>query len=895
MKIGQNVIVIVQVADILAGSTPALPSSQPDYLLDPKWQFQAPQRREYYWTITEESYPIAGATRNLILINGQFPGPLIEVNDGDTVVVHVDNKASNSTSIHWHGLYQRGSNWFDGAAGVTQCPIAPGSSFTYEFKIDGQTGTYWYHAHLAVQTADGLYGPFVIHSEEESSLQKVPYASDRVVMVQDFYNDLSAQLLVKYLEPDNENAEPVPDGALINGRSFQDCSGLSDQSCTPEFPTFELAEGENHRLRFINVGVFATFHVQVDGHTFVITEVDGTDVFPTQSDLLFINPAQRYSIILSTNQTGADSFWLRAGMNANCFTSTRGQELHTETYGILHYGPLVSPSSALPKVERPPAPPLGECSDLKLESFHPVDQIAAPAKPDASFYIRTNFEIGAHRLSRGFFNSSSFRPNMSSPTLHRMVSGIEASNASFNTLEPPPDIPQTIFGPHPFPPLKDNIGVNTRAYDSSRELVLQTAETNKVVDLVFANFDDGSHPLHLHGHKFFILGQGKGPPPRSVLNLAVEDAIDEAAQLDLSNPLRRDTAVIEAYGWIHLRVILDNPGLWLVHCHNSWHAEAGMGMILAVGIEEIAHQIQQDGEHGGGGGWVEAIEQHAAMCSMDGIERGDRPPDSVWDDEYVAIIMVTAPKWIDSRTVSDATIGLSDGLTVPFALTAGLSTLGDARVVLYAGLAELIAGAISMGLGGFIAGRGEAPKDRAVVSAVTIGLGYFLGGLFPLLPYAIVSTVKMAFIWSVSVMVVALFAFGAGKTWILQINGHNLGQIGNSDGDLELELSEKRRWSQGRPGMMQKCVKGGVEMLVLGALAANPKTNTNTNTDSDSDADTPPQPSFYKTHGRAFFKCFTLAFFTYQLVYYSWLTLESEYTRDEKEREIRGLEAEAIT
>jgi VIT1/CCC1 family predicted Fe2+/Mn2+ transporter len=63
---------------------------------------------------------------------------------------------------------------------------------------------------------------------------------------------------------------------------------------------------------------------------------------------------------------------------------------------------------------------------------------------------------------------------------------------------------------------------------------------------------------------------------------------------------------------------------------------------------------------------------------------------------------------ISSRMISDATIGLADGLTVPFALTAGLSTLGDAQVVLSAGVAELIAGAISMGLGGYIAGRGEA-------------------------------------------------------------------------------------------------------------------------------------------------------------------------------------------
>lgn len=62
---------------------------------------------------------------------------------------------------------------------------------------------------------------------------------------------------------------------------------------------------------------------------------------------------------------------------------------------------------------------------------------------------------------------------------------------------------------------------------------------------------------------------------------------------------------------------------------------------------------------------------------------------------------------IDPRVISDATIGLSDGLTVPFALTAGLSALGDTRVVIYGGFAELIAGALSMGLGGYLGAKSE--------------------------------------------------------------------------------------------------------------------------------------------------------------------------------------------
>ncbi|KAF7951869.1 hypothetical protein EAE96_007166 [Botrytis aclada] len=190
---------------------------------------------------------------------------------------------------------------------------------------------------------------------------------------------------------------------------------------------------------------------------------------------------------------------------------------------------------------------------------------------------------------------------------------------------------------------------------------------------------------------------------------------------------------------------------------------------------------------------------------------------------------------IDARVISDATIGLSDGLTVPFALTAGLSAFNDSKIVIGGGMAELIAGAISMGLGGYLAAKSELasyhatrektlerietdlqgvlndlmeeyepydfPKavitgqsthlaqmhpelltdyvmqfqhceeepatSRAFTSALTISMGYFLGGLLPLLPYFFVSTVAEGLYISVGVMVITLFIFGYVKTGMI--------------------------------------------------------------------------------------------------------------------------------
>lgn len=130
-----------------------------DYILDPHWNFNSKKRiRKFQWTILDRVANPDGVYRPMIMINGKFPGPMIECNEGDTLVIDVDNQSINATSIHFHGIFQNGTNWMDGTNGVTQCPIAPKGKFQYRFTVDGQSGTYFYHGYQAVQIADGLFG-----------------------------------------------------------------------------------------------------------------------------------------------------------------------------------------------------------------------------------------------------------------------------------------------------------------------------------------------------------------------------------------------------------------------------------------------------------------------------------------------------------------------------------------------------------------------------------------------------------------------------------------------------------------------------------------------------------------------------------------------------------------
>ena len=90
----------------------------------------------YDWSIDWVTASPDGFSRPVVGINGQWPCPQIDINKGDRLIVQVHNNLGNeSTSLHWHGLSQRGSVTMDGTTGVSQCPIPPGSSFTYNFKV----------------------------------------------------------------------------------------------------------------------------------------------------------------------------------------------------------------------------------------------------------------------------------------------------------------------------------------------------------------------------------------------------------------------------------------------------------------------------------------------------------------------------------------------------------------------------------------------------------------------------------------------------------------------------------------------------------------------------------------------------------------------------------------
>lgn len=151
------------------------------------------------------------------VFNGQYPGPWIKACWGDVIRVKVKNKLQfNGTTIHWHGFRQSGTVEMDGVNGVTQCPVAPNESFTYEFRAT-QYGTSWYHSHYSLQYADGLAGPITVFGPSSS-----PYDESKEPIIITDWNHRSAfedwqKELTGY--PDF----PKMNSVLINGQGMCLC------------------------------------------------------------------------------------------------------------------------------------------------------------------------------------------------------------------------------------------------------------------------------------------------------------------------------------------------------------------------------------------------------------------------------------------------------------------------------------------------------------------------------------------------------------------------------------------------------------------------------------------------------------------------------------------------
>jgi CopA family copper-resistance protein len=267
----------------------------------------------------------SGRARLATTINGSIPAPTLRLREGDTVTIKVTNRLSVATSIHWHGIilpYE-----MDGVPGISFNGIAPGETFTYQFKLQ-QSGTYWYHSHSGFQEMTGMYGALIIEPRAKDTI-----VADRehVVLLSDWTDEDPMAVFAKLkVQGDiyNFSQPTVKDffqdvstmgfSAALDKRKMwnqmrmspTDLADLSSSAITylmnGTTPTGNWAgvfkPGERVRLRCINGSSNTFYDVRIPGLKMSVVQADGQNVKPVSVDEFRFGPGETYDVIVEPKQ-----------------------------------------------------------------------------------------------------------------------------------------------------------------------------------------------------------------------------------------------------------------------------------------------------------------------------------------------------------------------------------------------------------------------------------------------------------------------------------------------------------------------------------------------------------------------------------------------------------------
>ncbi|KOS20885.1 Laccase-2 [Escovopsis weberi] len=487
--------------------------------------------RTYDFHVTRGRLAPDGYERDVLLVNGAFPGPLIEANWGDTIQVTLHNELPDEgTALHWHGFLQKGTPWEDGVPAISQCPVAPGECFTYQFKAS-LYGTSWYHSHYSSQYAGGLVGPIIIHGPRtyEYDVDLGP------IMLSDWYHDNHQDLVKKVLTPNLPPGPPVfSDNNLINGKNNFNCSlmALGDQAACVNnagLSKFRFQSGKTHLLRLVNVGAEALQRFSIDGHTMTVVSNDFVDIEPYETKVVTLGVGQR-SDVLVTADGDLSAYWMRANISVPC-SATRAPDPSAKA--AIFYDDV--DTEAVPESTAWHVPDPANCMNDDLELTRPVMELALP-EPSVTYNMDINlFRNGSNITLWSLGSDTTFRGNYNSPTLL-------LSNLGNHTFE------------------KEWNVINTGSHSSVRVVVHSKFPL--------------PHPMHLHGFNMYVLSVG----PKKWDGTIVRP----------ENPMRRD--VIQIPGPGHLVFQFDaahNPGVWPFHCHIAWHASGGLFAQFLTAPDEV--------------------------------------------------------------------------------------------------------------------------------------------------------------------------------------------------------------------------------------------------------------------------------------------------------------------
>ncbi|GMP80114.1 hypothetical protein CsSME_00035346 [Camellia sinensis var. sinensis] len=517
--------------------------------------------RTVHWVLEETNYTRLCSSKNILTVNGSFPGPTLHVHRGEKLIVNVQNQGKYNVTIHWHGVKQPRNPWSDGPEYITQCPIQPGANFSYEIIFSTEEGTLWWHAHSDWSRAT-VHGPIIVYPANGTTYPYSKPSEEFPIVLASWFKGDVMELIQSALE---SGAEPnQSDAFTINGQpgDLYNCSKPGTFRILVDY-------GKTYLLRIINSIMNEEMFFMVAQHNLTVVGMDGAYIKPINTDYIMITPGQTMDVLITANQTPSEYY-----MAARAYAGLTYD--NTTTTAIVQYsGNYTAPST-------PAFPILPNYTDIDaVTNFtrqmkalnskeHPVD---VPQTVDTKLYITISVNTlpcvnsscdgpNGDRLAASLNNISFVTPEVDVLlAYHNQLQGIFTKDFP---SQPPYffDFTANNVSDDYLTPLNAT-KVKVVEFNSTVEMVFQTTNVMNAAE---------NHPMHLHGYSFYFVGFGFG-------NFNNET---DPTGYNLVDPPEVNTVGVPTNGWAAIRFRADNPGVWFMHCHLERHSSWGMDTVLIV-------------------------------------------------------------------------------------------------------------------------------------------------------------------------------------------------------------------------------------------------------------------------------------------------------------------------
>ncbi|KKY17919.1 putative l-ascorbate oxidase [Phaeomoniella chlamydospora] len=486
-------------------------------------------------------------------------------------------------TVHWHGLTQKTAPFSDGSPQVSQWPIPPLHFFDYEIRPDiGDAGSYFYHSHVGFQAITAT-GALIVDGCERTPYH---YDDEKIIQLTDYYNKTDTTIEEGLLaNPFVWSGET--NALVLNGKSGTKAYNETtvDSTCAPAI--IKVKPGLAYRFRWIGSTAISLITLGIEDHpNMTIIEADGHFTQPFESDHLQVASGQRFSTLFqakslseirSTNKT---TYWLQM--------ENRERPANVTGYALLIYDlpnekDAITISNVVPSTLPSPKPlTLPQTINNWLEySLQPHSRSHTPPFPPLSSVTRTIYITVKQRINGTY----RWEQDGNIWQAELIETPYLISIYSSPTTTPTPNYTAALLNP---------LG----AWDPTT--LVFPALLNETLDIVWLNSNGPSggwdiHPFHAHGGHYFDLGSGNG----------TYDPVSNEERFKTYTPVLRDTTMLYRYaasgspnttaGWRAWRVQVDNPGVWMMHCHILAHMTMGMSTIWSFGdVDDIRKAAVDD-------------------------------------------------------------------------------------------------------------------------------------------------------------------------------------------------------------------------------------------------------------------------------------------------------------